>query len=48
MTPPGTHRVYWDLPDPKDEPPDRVRAIRDDIRTRVERLIGEIDRGAIG
>ena len=48
MTPPGTRRVYWDLPDPKDEPLDRVRAIRDDVRTRVEQLIEEIDREAIG
>ena len=48
VTPPGTRRVYWDLPDPKDEPLDRVRAIRDDVRTRVEQLIEEIDREAIG
>ena len=43
MTPPGTRRVYWDLPDPKNEPLDRVRAIRDEIHTRVEQLIEQLD-----
>jgi arsenate reductase len=43
VTPPGTRRVYWDLPDPKNEPLDRVRAIRDEIRTRVEQLIEQLD-----
>ena len=32
-------RGDWELPDPKDQPPERVRAIRDEIRERVERLI---------
>jgi arsenate reductase len=36
---PGLERDDWNLPDPKGQPPERVRAIRDDIRTRVERLI---------
>jgi len=37
---PGLRRVEWDIADPKGQPPDRVRAIRDDIRTRVEQLLG--------
>jgi arsenate reductase len=36
---PGLRREDWDLPDPKGQPIDRVRAIRDDIRGRVKRLI---------
>ena len=37
----GLERDDWELPDPKGQPPAYVRAIRDDIRARVERLIGE-------
>ena len=37
---PGLQREDWDLPDPKGLPPERVRAIRDEIRARVERLVG--------
>ena len=36
---PGLRRQDWNLPDPKGQPIERVRAIRDDIRDRVERLI---------
>jgi arsenate reductase (thioredoxin) len=32
---PGLHRLDWALPDPKDQPVERVRAIRDEIQTRV-------------
>ena len=46
VTPPGTRRVYWNLPDPKNQPLERVRELRDDIRTRVVALIGELDREA--
>jgi arsenate reductase len=35
----GLKRDDWDLPDPKGQPPERVRAIREEIRERVERLI---------
>ncbi len=41
-------RVDWDLPDPKDRPLDEVRAIREDIAARVERLVAELDRAASG
>jgi arsenate reductase len=41
-------RVDWDLQDPKDRPLDEVRAIREDIAARVERLVAELDRAASG
>jgi arsenate reductase (thioredoxin) len=36
---PGLRRDEWPLEDPKGKPVARVRAIRDDIRTRVVKLI---------
>ena len=36
---PGLRREDWELPDPKGQPIDRVRAIRDEIRARVQRLV---------
>jgi arsenate reductase len=36
---PGLARDDWPLPDPKGAPPERVRAIREEIRARVERLV---------
>ena len=36
---PGVRRDDWPLEDPKGQPIERVRAIRDDIRARVEALI---------
>jgi arsenate reductase len=39
---PGKRYVDWDLPDPKGLPADEVRAIRDDIARRVERLAREL------
>ena len=36
---PGVERADWPLPDPKGQSPDRVRAIRDQIRARVEELV---------
>ena len=34
----------WGLPDPKGQPPERVREIRDEVRRRVETLVAELDR----
>jgi arsenate reductase len=34
--------VDWDLPDPRDEPLERVREIRDEIARRVEALAAEV------
>jgi arsenate reductase len=36
---PGVERADWALPDPKGRPLDEVRAIRDDIRARVQALV---------
>jgi arsenate reductase len=36
---PGLERTDWALPDPKGRPLDEVRAIRDEIRGRVEALL---------
>jgi protein-tyrosine-phosphatase len=35
----------WDLPDPDGKPPAEVRAIREQVRERVERLFDEIEEG---
>jgi protein-tyrosine-phosphatase len=40
---PGKRYVDWELADPKGRPVDEVRAMRDDIARRVERLIAELD-----
>jgi arsenate reductase (thioredoxin) len=41
---PGKKYIAWNLPDPKNQPIDRVREIRDDIATRVHELVDELDR----
>jgi arsenate reductase len=38
---PGVERDDWPLDDPKGQPLDRVREIREDIRQRVQRLVEE-------
>ena len=40
---PGKRYVDWNLPDPKDQPVEAVRAMRDDIAHRVDALIAELD-----
>jgi arsenate reductase (thioredoxin) len=40
---PGKRYVSWQLPDPKSQPLDRVRAIRDDVARRVSELVDELD-----
>ena len=39
---PGLQREDWPLPDPKGQPLDAVRKIRDEIKTRVQKLVNEI------
>ena len=39
---PGKRYVSWQLPDPKGLPLTNVRAIRDDVAARVERLAAEL------
>jgi arsenate reductase (thioredoxin) len=43
---PGKRYLSWQLPDPKDEPLERVRGIRDEISRRVVGLVSELDRAA--
>ena len=38
---PGLRKIDWELPDPKDQPIDVVRQIRDEIRRRVLDLASE-------
>jgi len=38
---PGLRRDDWPLPDPKGQPPERVREIRDQIRARVGTLLDD-------
>jgi arsenate reductase len=37
---PGLRREDWPLEDPKGKPMERVREIRDDVRSRIQDLIG--------
>ena len=39
---PGVRYIDWPVDDPSDAPPDEVRAIRDDIRGRVEALLAKL------
>jgi protein-tyrosine-phosphatase len=40
---PGRRYIDWNLPDPQGQPIETVRAIRDDINSRVHALINELD-----
>jgi protein-tyrosine-phosphatase len=40
---PGKRYIDWDLPDPKGRPVAEVRATRDEIAQRVEKLLADID-----
>jgi arsenate reductase (thioredoxin) len=40
---PGKRYIDWELNDPAGQPLDSVRAVRDDIADRVQRLIAELD-----
>jgi arsenate reductase len=39
---PGKRYIDWDLPDPKGQPLDEVRAIRDDITLRIDELLASL------
>lgn len=43
---PGKRYLDWDLPDPKGQPVEAVRATRDEIARRVDELLGELSAGA--
>jgi arsenate reductase (thioredoxin) len=40
---PGKHYIAWQLPDPKHEPIERVREIRDEIEARIHDLVADLD-----
>jgi arsenate reductase len=40
---PGKRYVSWQLPDPKHQPLERVRTIRDEISQRVDQIVHELD-----
>jgi arsenate reductase len=40
---PGKRHIDWNLPDPKGRPLAEVRATRDEIARRVDRLVSELD-----
>jgi len=40
---PGKRYVDWELPDPKGQPIEAVRATRDEIAARVRDLVAELD-----
>jgi len=44
---PGKRYIDWELPDPSGLPIEGVRAIRDDIESRVEALVKDLDHAAI-
>jgi arsenate reductase (thioredoxin) len=44
---PGKTYIDWELRDPKDLPIEDVRAIRDDIKSRVATLVKDLDHAAI-
>ena len=39
---PGKRHEDWQLTDPAGQPVDVVRAVRDDIRARIEKLVGDL------
>jgi arsenate reductase len=41
---PGKRYIDWDLEDPRGRPVDEVRSTRDDIATRVDALVADLDR----
>lgn len=43
---PGKRYIAWNLPDPKNQPLERVREIRDDIDQRIHELLSELDQEA--
>ena len=40
---PGTRYIDWELPDPAGRPVDEVRATRDEIASRIQGLLIELD-----
>jgi arsenate reductase len=44
---PGKRYVSWELADPKEQPLEHVRAIRDETARRVQELVSALDEGVV-
>lgn len=44
---PGRRYISWHLPDPKHEPLERVREIRDEVARMVDGLVKELDESTV-
>ena len=44
---PGKRYISWQLPDPKQEPLERVREIRDEIARLVDELVVQVDESTV-
>jgi protein-tyrosine-phosphatase len=44
---PGKRYISWQLPDPKQEPLERVREIRDEIARLVDELVAQLDQPTV-
>jgi arsenate reductase (thioredoxin) len=44
---PGKRYISWQLPDPKDEPLNRVRELRDQIANLVDELVVQLDQSPV-
>ena len=44
---PGKRYISWQLPDPKREPLERVRKIRDEIARLVDDLVAQVDESTV-
>ena len=44
---PGKRYISWQLPDPKQQPLDRVRELRDEIARHVDELVAQLDESSV-
>jgi arsenate reductase (thioredoxin) len=44
---PGKRYISWQLPDPKQQPLERVREIRDEVARLVDELVAQLDQSSV-
>jgi arsenate reductase (thioredoxin) len=44
---PGKRYISWQLPDPKHQPLERVREIRDEVARLVDELVAQLDQSSV-
>jgi arsenate reductase (thioredoxin) len=44
---PGKRYISWQLPDPKGQPLERVREIRDEISRLIDELVAQLDQSSV-